>query len=274
MLTPMGKLSGVAIVRVGEGSFSPLDILSLVFYILNFLFNIFVFSYILNIFNSSIYLQPGCFSTFNYQIFSYYLLGNPMFDLFMHIFQLFPEWVSFTLTGLHIIYLFWMIKILAKFTFVSYQTNICFTGTAVCLVLMDSFAMISSIKPDIASFYILFSGILFFIFGIIAAMFYERRLTAKIKDDLSYPLGPDQEIEEMSSDEISNRFHEIGPDNDVMKSRFYLLSGLKTHPDLFVDFSFPIFCSDIFEDTTNLIFLLKAICFFITYSRLLKIASF
>jgi site-specific recombinase len=74
---------------------------------------------------------------------------------------------------------------------------------------MDSFAMIIFMIPDISPFYIIFSGLLFFILGIIAAIFYERKLTTKIKDNLSYPLGPDQEIEEMSSNEISNRFHEI-----------------------------------------------------------------
>jgi hypothetical protein len=105
MFNPIAQQAGFCIYRIGKGHISAFEIISLLLYALNYVYNILIFFFIFGILNSGAYIQQHSFVTFEYEIFALFIVGNSLFNFLVIVLQLYPDWVDLVMLVIHIILL-------------------------------------------------------------------------------------------------------------------------------------------------------------------------
>lgn len=214
--------------------------------------------------NQSIYIHKSLWITFDSTLLVFMFMWNPLFQFIGHLFKFYPFWSYFILAFFHIIFVIMSFYNYLWMSCVHDLGNALQTSILCSLIFNDIFRIVVEYYPQIKQeIFVLICLAVFVIFTIVSYVI-TKLIRKRINQDLSNskmnsPQNFDKENLRVFDPTIDGKFayfNELGLDKNMKKAMIYLIVGLTSASDMFVDFSLPQFCIDNYKTNPEMIVLL------------------
>lgn len=260
VLHPLASLSGHLLKDVID-EHSGKDIAMLILSLIGFFLSEGLFYINQYFINRSIYIHKSLWCTFDSYFLLFIFMWDPLFLLFGHLFQFYPNWSFYILIIFHV---FLIILSCLNYNWMPFIVDFgcpLSTSILVSIIFNDILRIFCEIYQFISTgIYILICYILFFIILVIL-FFVFRYFRKKIVLDLSYSnlMNPDDLQENMIEPRNEDKFiymADLNLDKSYRKAVLYLSVGFMTGSDLFTDFTLPHFLIENYKESSSMVILL------------------